>query len=125
MSFDDMFMAPEKLPFLTSTLNTLGITAEQLRAMFEGSASATDIIKQQSDAAKDVTDSNIDIDELMKSRITIMKSVATDTQSMVQRLDEAAQLLAGSSRDIVQSSQVANTTPVSYTHLTLPTILRV
>jgi hypothetical protein len=110
MSFDDMFMAPEKLPFLTSTLNTLGITAEQLRAMFEGSASATDIIKQQSDAAKDVTDSNIDIDELMKSRITIMKSVATDTQSMVRRLDEAAQLLAGSSRDIVQSSQVANTT---------------
>ncbi len=109
MSFDDMFMAPEKLPFLTSTLNTLGVTAEQLRSMYEGSASATDIIKQQSDASKEVAESNIDIDELMKSRITLMQGVAKNTDDMMRRLDQSAQFLAGSSRDAVKSANEVNT----------------
>lgn len=108
-TFDDMFMAPEKLPFLTATLNGLGVTAEQLRAMFEGTASATDIIKQQADASKEVKDSEIDIDELMKSRITLMQGVAKDTDDMVRRLDQAAQFMAGSSRSTVQAANDVNT----------------
>lgn len=108
-SFDDMFMAPEKLPFLTATLNGLGVTAEQLRAMFEGTESATDIIKKQQDASKDVAESGIEVDEMMKSRITLMQGVAKDTDDMVRRLDQAAQYMAASSRSTVQAANDVNT----------------
>ena len=98
-------MAPERLPFLTSTLNTLGMSAETLRSMFDKSATSSEIMRKQAAAAKDVDASKIDVDELMKSRIPLMKGVADNVGDMTRRLDEAAQLLAGSSRDIVKASQ--------------------
>ena len=109
MSFEEMFMAPERLPFLTSTLNTLGMSAETLRSMFDKSATSSEIMRKQAEAAKDVDASKIDVDELMKSRIPLMKGVADNVGDMTRRLDEAAQLLAGSSRDIVKASQEVNT----------------
>lgn len=108
-SFEEMFMSPERLPFLTSTLSTLSMSTETLRSLFDDASSSTEIMRQQAEAADKVNRSGIDTDELMKTRIVQVNAAARDVSDMTKRLDEAAQLMAGSSRSIVKASQEVNT----------------
>lgn len=108
-SFEEMFMSPERLPFLTSTLNTLGVSVEQLRALREGSASAEDLAKMQADKEEELKKKGMSTDELMKSRIAAMKDVTGGVDEMTARLDKASQLLAGSTRDLVKDTQEVST----------------
>lgn len=108
-SFEEMFMSPERLPFLTSTLSTLSMSTETLRSLFDDASSSSEIMRQQAEAADKVNRSGIDTDELMKTRIVQVNAAARDVSDMTKRLDEAAQLMAGSSRSIVKASQEVNT----------------
>lgn len=108
-SFEEMFMSPERLPFLTSTLSTLSMSTETLRSLFTDATSSSEIVRQQAEAAQKVKDAEMDTDELMKTRIVQVNAAAKDVSDMTKRLDEAAQLMAGSSRTIVKASQDVNT----------------
>jgi hypothetical protein len=109
MSFEEMFMAPERLPFLTSTLGTLNVTAEQLKAMTTGSASPEEIAAMQSATADKVDKSGMKVEELMKTRIAAMKDVTGGVDEMTARLDKASQLMAASTRSMVKDTQEVST----------------